>query len=105
MSSKGCRTCAELRLTLAKGPEIKVRSRQHAHAEKGVEFRKRWCINVLKASTPQLLAQCMLTLYDALRPAVAAQLLSERWNFMDVELVPGGLAILDPVRSLPAHAV
>jgi hypothetical protein len=47
----------------------------------------------------------MLTLYDALRPAVAAQLLSERWNFMDVELVPGGLAILDPVRSLPAHAV
>jgi hypothetical protein len=63
-----------------------------------MEFRRRWSINVLRARTPQSLAQSMLTLYDALRPAVAAQLLSERWNFMDVELVPGGLAILDPVR-------
>ena len=54
---------------------------------------------MLAAETPQLLARCMLTLYDALRPAVLKRILTERWNFMDIDIVPGGLAVLDPVRA------
>ena len=61
-------------------------------------YRKRWCSNVLAAESPQLLARLMLVLHDALRPAVARRLLSDRWRFMDTEIVPGGIAILDPVR-------
>ena len=40
----------------------------------------------------------MLLLYDAIRPTVGKQLLTDRWSFMDTDLVPGGLAVLDPVR-------
>jgi hypothetical protein len=76
-----------------------------SNAEQGMEYRKRWCINVLLATTPQLLARCMLTLYDAIRPAVASQILTHRWNFMDTEIVPGGLAILDPVHLPPCPRI
>jgi hypothetical protein len=68
-------------------------------AERGMAYRKRWCVDVLAAETPQLLARLALALYDALRPTVAHQVLTEAWNFMDTEIVPGGLAILDPVRA------
>ena len=77
-----------------------------ACAEPGLEYRKRWCIDVLQAQTPQLLARCMLVLYDAIRPSVAKQLLSSRWSYMDTEIVPGGVAVLDAVRpplATPTH--
>lgn len=44
----------------------------------------------------------MLVLYDAIRPSVAAQLLSGRWSYMDTEIVPGGVAVLDAVRFAPS---
>jgi hypothetical protein len=68
-----------------------------------MSFRRRWCANVIAARTPQLLARCMLLLHDALRPSVTRTLFEDGWRFMDVDIVPGGLAILDPVRRPAAR--
>lgn len=66
----------------------------------GFEFRKRFLANILEARTPLLLARLLLVMVDAIRPAVAERIFTKEWTFMDVDLCPGGFAILDPVRNL-----
>jgi uncharacterized membrane protein YgcG len=66
----------------------------------GMEFRRRFLANALEARTPLLLARLLLVLVDAVRPAVAEKIFTKEWSYMDVDLCPGGFAILDPVRAL-----
>ena len=41
-------------------------------------------------------------LVDAIRPAVAERIFTKKWSYMDVDLCPGGFAILDPVCTPPS---
>lgn len=69
----------------------------------GMPYRRRYLAAVLEAQTPLLLARLMLMLMAAVRPRVQDELLLRAWSFMDIDVVPGGLAILDPVRPPPLH--
>lgn len=62
-------------------------------------YRRRFLVAVLEAQTPLLLARMMLILMGAVRPRVQDAILTKTWSYMDIDVVPGGLAILDPVRS------
>lgn len=68
-------------------------------------YRQRYLAAVLDAQTPLLLARLMLILMAAVRPRVQQELLTKAWSYMDVDVVPGGLAILDPVRTPPSPSV
>ena len=71
----------------------------------GMPYRRRFLVAVLEAQTPLLLARLMLILMAAVRPRVQNAILTKAWSFMDVDVVPGGLAILDPVRPPPCSLI